>query len=116
MALAALPAWSCWPLPAAEFGPRGGPKMPRSKMTLLAGMVFLCSALAYAQTSAGSLGGTITDPNGASIPDAKVVATNATTGAKQEVVSTEAGLYLFPVLPVSLYSVTVEKAGFKKLH
>src|SRR3954465_9911502 len=89
--------------------------MPRSKMTPLAGMVFLCSA-AYAQTSAGSLGGTITDPNGASIPDARVVATNATTGAKQEVLSTDAGLYLFPVLPVSMYSITVEKPGFKRLH
>ena len=86
--------------------------MPRSKMTALTGILLLCSAFAYAQTSAGSLGGTVTDPNGAAIPDAKVVATNATTGAKQEVQSTEAGLYLFPVLPVSVYSVTVEKAGF----
>ena len=51
-----------------------------------------------------------------SIPDAKVVATNVATGAKQEVLSTDAGLYLFPALPVSLYSVTVEKAGFKKLN
>jgi len=90
--------------------------MLRSKMTPLAGIVFLCTVVVHAQTSAGSLGGTITDPNGASIPDAKVVATNVTTGAKQEVQSTDAGLYLFPALPVSLYSVTVEKAGFKKLH
>jgi len=82
----------------------------------LAGVVFLCGAVAYAQTSAGSLGGTITDPNGASIPDAKVTATNVSTGAKQEVISTAAGLYLFSALPVSQYSVTVEKPGFKKLH
>jgi len=85
-------------------------------MASLAGIVFLCGAVAYAQTSAGSLGGTVTDPNGASIPDAKVVATNVATGAKQEVFSTDAGLYLFSVLPVSLYSVTVEKACFKKFN
>src|SRR5437870_781525 len=75
---------------------KGRGLMIRSKMAPLAGIVFLCSAVAYAQTSAGSLGGTITDPNGASIPDAKVVATNATTGVKLEVQSTDAGLYLFP--------------------
>ena len=38
-----------------------------------------------------------------------------TSGAIQEVLSTDAGLYLFPALPVSLYTVTVEKAGFRKL-
>ena len=75
--------------------------MKRSMLASLAGIVFLCGAVAYAQTSAGSLGGTITDPNGASIPDAKVTATNVTTGAKQEVLSTDAGLYLFSALPVS---------------
>src|SRR5437016_14254497 len=89
--------------------------MIRSKMASLAGIVFLCTAVAYSQTSAGSLGGTITDPNGASVPDAKVVATNVATGAKQEVSSTVAGLYLFSALPVSLYNITVEKAGFRKL-
>src|SRR5688572_11270577 len=90
--------------------------MRQLKMTPLAGIVFLCSTVAYAQTSAGSLGGTITDPNGAAIPDAKVVATNATTGVKQEVLTTDAGLYLFPVLPVAVYTVTVEKPGFRKLN
>src|SRR6185503_17260270 len=89
--------------------------MIRSKMTSLAGIVFLCGAVAYAQTSAGSLGGTITDPNGALIPGARVVATNATTGVNLEVLSTDGGLYLFPVLPVALYHVTVEKPGFRKL-
>src|SRR5262245_55984457 len=89
--------------------------MVPSKLMRLAAVVFLCGA-AYGQTSAGSLGGTITDPNGASIPGATVVATNTTTGAKLEVMSSDAGLYLFPVLPVSLYTVTVEKAGFRKLN
>ena len=47
--------------------------MNRSMLASLAGVVFLCGAVAYAQTSAGSLGGTITDPNGAAIPDAMYV-------------------------------------------
>ena len=75
--------------------------MRRSMLASLAGIVFLCGAVAYAQTSAGSLGGTITDPNGASIPDAKVTATNVATGAKQEIVH-RCGLYLFSTARVDV--------------
>ena len=90
--------------------------MIRSKIAALAGIVLLAAASAYAQTAAGSLGGSVTDPNGASVPGAKVVATNIETGAKQEVSSTEAGLYVFSTLPVSMYTISAEKTGFKKLN
>ncbi|MFN0104757.1 MAG: TonB-dependent receptor domain-containing protein [Bryobacteraceae bacterium] len=89
--------------------------MTRIKMTLLVGIVLVASAAAYAQTSTGSLSGTVTDPNGASIPGAKVVATSVSTGSKLEILTTDAGLYVFPSLPVSVYTVSVEKTGFKKL-
>ena len=83
----------------------------------LIGMALSCAlSTVYAQSSAGSLSGTVTDPNGASIPGAKVVATNAATGSKQEIMTTDAGLYVFAALPVSIYGITVEKAGFKKLN
>ena len=39
--------------------------MLRSRMASFAGIVFLSSLVAYSQTSAGSLGGIITDANGA---------------------------------------------------
>ncbi len=90
--------------------------MTRIKMTLLVGIVLLASAAMYAQTSTGSLSGTVTDQNGASIPGAKVVATGVTTGAKLETLTTDAGLYVFPAVPVSTYNITVEKTGFKKLN
>lgn len=90
--------------------------MTRIKMTSLVGIVILAGASMFAQTSTGSLSGTVTDPNGASIPGAKVVATSVTTGSKLETLTTDAGLYVFPTLPVSTYNVTVEKTGFKKLN
>ncbi len=90
--------------------------MTRFKMTSLVGIVLLASAAVYAQTSTGSLSGTVTDPNGASIPGAKVVATGVTTGSKLETLTTDAGLYVFPAVPVSTYNITIEKTGFKKLN
>jgi len=90
--------------------------MTRNKMTSLVGIVLLSCVSALAQTATGSLAGTITDSNGASVPGAKIVATSVLTGAKLEATTTEAGLYVFPTLPVSVYNVTIEKAGFKKLN
>lgn len=89
--------------------------MIRKKMTSLVGLALLACAGVYAQSSTGSLAGTVTDPNGAAIPGAKVVATGVATGAKLETLSSDAGLYVFPTMPVSTYTITVEKSGFKKL-
>ena len=89
--------------------------MTRTKLTaLVIGLVLSCG-LALGQTATGSLSGTITDANGAIVPGAKLTATSTITGAKLETVSTDAGLYVFPALPASSYTMTVEKAGFKKL-
>lgn len=60
------------------------------------------------------MAGTVADPNGAAVPGARVVASNTASGAQAETVTSEAGLYVFPSLPVGVYEVTVEKTGFKK--
>src|SRR5688572_19800196 len=76
----------------------------------------LGSALAVAQISSGSMSGTVTDPNGAAVPGAKIVAKNVVTGFQIETQSSDAGLYVFATLPVGPYDVTAEKTGFKKLN
>jgi hypothetical protein len=73
-------------------------------------------ALSYGQVATGSLSGTVLDPNGASVPGAKVTATNTTTNAKIDTTTSDAGLYVFASLRPDVYSVSVEKAGFKKLN
>jgi len=90
--------------------------MTITKLTTLFLALVLSCALVLGQTSTGSLSGTITDPNGAAIPGAKVVASSIDTGSRLEIMTTDAGLYVFPVLPVSTYNIIVEKAGFKKLN
>jgi hypothetical protein len=69
----------------------------------------------YGQTSTGSISGTVTDPNAALVPAVKITATHEPTNVSFTSLTTDAGLYVFPGLPVGPYSVTVEHPGFKKL-
>lgn len=75
----------------------------------------LSCGLALGQTASGSLSGTVTDANGASVPGAKLTATSKDNGSKIEALSSDAGLYVFPSLPAGSYSLVVEKTGFKKV-
>ena len=73
----------------------------------------LTSGTAPAQTVRGTLSGTITDSSGAVIANATVQAKNEKTGDISTVVSTGAGAYRFPELPLGTYDVTVSAAGFQ---
>ena len=66
-----------------------------------------------AQTNTGSISGSVSDPNGAMIPSASVVATHVPTGRQYTTQTTAAGLYVFPSLPTGPYTLTVKQAGFK---
>ena len=79
-------------------------------------LLFALPNLGLAQIATGSIGGLILDANGASVPGASVGAKNDATGQEQKVLSSESGLYLFPTLGTGVYSITVEKAGFKRLN
>jgi hypothetical protein len=56
--------------------------------------------------------GTVTDPSGAVIPNAKVIVTEEETGTKQETTSNGDGLYRLPGLNVGHYTISVVAAGF----
>ena len=71
------------------------------------------AAPAAAQTETGRITGAVTDPTGAVLPGATVSARSSGTGATRNVVSDEAGQYLFANLPPGAYEVTSELAGFR---
>src|SRR3970040_2385499 len=73
-----------------------------------------CATFSFAQVNTGSIGGTVSDPGGAAVPAATVVATNDQTQLGYEKLSSETGLYVFPSLPTGMYTVTAGKTGFKK--
>ncbi len=67
-----------------------------------------------AQTTTGSIVGTVTDPSGAVIGGASVTITNMGTGIAVKTTTDSGGNYVVTPLQVGRYSVTVEAAGFKK--
>src|SRR5262245_33136117 len=78
-------------------------------------LLLLTASAVFAQNSAGSLSGAVTDANGAALAKAKVIAKQDSTGRQFETVTTSEGLYAFPNLDVGSYTLTVEQPGFKKL-
>jgi len=66
-----------------------------------------------AQSTFGSLSGTVTDSSGSAIPDAQVVLTNLATGASQSLTTGGDGLYTFVNLNPGDYRLEVQKDGFK---
>lgn len=74
-------------------------------------VILLCGSLAHAQVSA-SLSGTVTDPSGALVSNARVTAKNEDTGAVRARITDSTGQYQFSALPIGHYAVRVQKTGF----
>ena len=71
---------------------------------------------AHAQSGTGRISGLVKDASGAVVPGVAIVATHEQTGIRHELVTNEAGLFLFPSLPVGLYTVRAELSGFKPVE
>jgi hypothetical protein len=71
------------------------------------------AALNRAQGPVGTLTGTVTDPAGAVVPGATVVATNNATGVETKATTTSTGTYRLPYLPAGTYTIRVTAAGFR---
>ncbi len=84
----------------------GGSIMKRSLFTGL---------LASVGLSAATISGSIFDPNGVAIPDAKVLLTNPDTGAKQEAASGPDGKFSLENAPAGDYIFAVEKPGYSSI-
>ena len=74
-------------------------------------VLFVMPRSVTAQTA--SLRGAVVDPSGASIPGASVTATLIARNAAFETETTADGQYLLPTLPIGVYALRVETAGFK---
>jgi len=67
---------------------------------------------ARAQSDASSLSGTVKDPSGAVVPNARVTAHNEATGQDSSISTNGSGSYTIPNLPSGIYTVRVEAQGF----
>jgi outer membrane receptor protein involved in Fe transport len=93
--------------------------MPSSRLSrMYRGLVVLslcliCSTLLFAQGSGGRILGRVSDQSGALLSGLKVTATNEATGATHQTQTNASGDYSFPAVPVGVYTLTFDMAGFK---
>ncbi len=89
------------------------------RITLLLGPLGLAlwlATAAFGQSTSGSITGTVKDNNGAPIADASVKIINSATNATRQVSANHAGVFTVTQLQPGVYTVSVEKSGFKKLE
>src|SRR5262249_48967768 len=67
----------------------------------------------WAQKDAGSIAGTVKDPSGATVPEAKVTVTEVDKGTSLNTSTGGSGGYVASPLLIGRYTVRVEKNGFK---
>ena len=78
-------------------------------------LLVICGATNAQSIVTGAVSGTITDASGAVVADAKVSLVSEATQETQTAVTGPAGTYQFPLLKPGKYSVTVDKAGFRRI-
>jgi Carboxypeptidase regulatory-like domain len=92
---------------------------PRGRFTLpaLITLLLLLSSLATAQTtlSTGTINGTVTDPSGAVVSNAKVVITNVGTSQTINLTSSTSGSFSTGPLEPGQYKVQVSATGFSSI-
>ena len=87
--------------------------MKRLQFCLVVFAVLALTFSAFAQVENGQFTGTVLDPTGAAIANAKVVVTNAATDLRLNAVTNSSGNYTVREVPAGVYKMTVEAAGFK---
>jgi Carboxypeptidase regulatory-like domain len=94
------------------FGRRG----PAWVGAWVLGVLLLFCGQAMAQTGTGSITGTVLDESGAVIPGVNVSAVNERTGETRTAAANESGEFVLTALPPSVYTIRIEKAGFKSFR
>lgn len=92
--------------------------MNLKRFTAVLLMMFFAAAinLSSQTLTTGDITGTVTDPSGAVVPNAPVVAKNTETGAEVNTVTGSSGTYRFTLLKPGNYLVAVEMSGFAKVE
>ena len=88
--------------------------MSAFRNAILLTTVMFAGIPAAAQDISGSIGGAVLDPSGLAVPNARVTVTNTDRNlVMRQVVTGIEGAYSVPLIPVGIYALKAEAAGFK---
>lgn len=73
----------------------------------------LRTTVAVAQSTGGSIRGTVRDASQGIIPESSITLKNQETAIESTAATNDAGLYIFPAVPVGRYTIRAERKGFK---
>ena len=73
--------------------------MVRAPLLLALLLSLSVSIFAQSQANTGNIEGRVTDPNGASVPNVTVTASNLATGLQKNAVTNDEGVYRIAFLP-----------------
>jgi hypothetical protein len=83
---------------------------------LLLVLLVISAAAAIAADPTGTISGLVTDPSGAAVVNADVTVRNPKTGLTRSAKTDTQGGFLFPLMPVGTYDVTIEMQGFRRFE
>ncbi|NYF91071.1 TonB-dependent receptor [Tunturiibacter empetritectus] len=84
-----------------------------SKPAYLLALLVLFTSAAFAQLTTADILGTVTDATGAVVPNATITLTNTGTNLVRTIQSNGSGDYVFALLPVGTYSISIKATGFQ---
>lgn len=84
------------------------------KLFMFVLLAVLCTGASLAQTTSGSIAGTVTDPQQAAVANATVTITDEAKALSQTATTDSEGRFVFPTVPPGTYTLSIEAAGFKK--
>jgi hypothetical protein len=84
-----------------------------SALSFCLSTLMLLSCVAHAQEVTGSIVGTVVDPSGAALKDAKVTATDVERGTTLTTNTNDTGSFNLPRVPIGRYRVKAESHGFQ---
>jgi outer membrane receptor protein involved in Fe transport len=90
--------------------------MTKLRFWLVLFSVVMLALTAVAQVENGQFSGTVTDPSNAAVAGAKVTITNRATNLSVTTTTNQSGGYTAKELPIGVYKITVEAAGFKTFN
>src|SRR5581483_11706859 len=79
-------------------------------------LIFFFPLFSRGQEVTAALNGTVTDPSGAAVSGARVVAKDLDRGTEFATTTNGNGAYGLPRLPVGRYEIRVENPGFQSAH